>query len=87
MDRVFPLLTELGMDPYKRAAFLADPDGFVAAAGLPALSAEERGVLRGAGQGLGGQAEAGGAFRRAMFLVDPGPDPLPDPDPPAPQLS
>ena len=86
MDRIFPILQDLSIDPYLRAAYLRDPQGFLAAAGLSDLSADERAVLRDAGGGRGGAVEAGGPFTRSVFFLDPGPDPLPDPDPPTPQL-
>lgn len=74
MDAIFPLLTELGVDPYLRQAFRSDPAPFLAHL-PPAAEQALWAAVRGQDPGDAG-------CPRAAFLFDPGPDPLPDPDPP-----
>ncbi|WP_437292046.1 hypothetical protein [Sorangium sp. So ce406] len=75
MDRLFELLTELSIDPFKQAAFMADRQDEL-------LTDEERAALRQPGAPEGQAAIAGGAWTRCAGLLDPGPDPEEDPDPP-----
>ncbi|XYH92285.1 hypothetical protein ACMHYB_30935 [Sorangium sp. So ce1128] len=75
MDRLFDLLTELSIDPFKHAAFVADRQDEL-------LTDEERAALRQPGPPEAQAAIAGGAWARCALIADPGPDPDEDPDPP-----
>ncbi|KYF74049.1 hypothetical protein BE17_21020 [Sorangium cellulosum] len=75
MDRLFDLLTELSIDPFKQAAFVADRQDEL-------LTEEERAALRQPGPPGAQGAIAGGAWTRCAGIFDPGPDPEDDPDPP-----
>jgi hypothetical protein len=79
MERLFELLTELSVDPFKQEEFARDPEGFALAAGL---GAEERAALARLRGGAGDAGAAGVVWARCATCVDPGPDPMPDPDPP-----
>ena len=79
MERLFNLLTELTLDPFKQDEFLRDPAAGMAEAGL---TSEEQALLSrwsSAGQGA---AIAGCPWVRGACFSDPGPDPQPHPDPP-----
>ncbi|WP_437642009.1 hypothetical protein [Sorangium sp. So ce854] len=75
MDRLFDLLTELSIDPFKQAAFAANRQHEL-------LTEEERAALRQPGPPEAQGAIAGGAWTRCAGIFDPGPDPEDDPDPP-----
>jgi hypothetical protein len=75
MNRLFDLLTELSIDPWKHAAFVADRQD-------EALTEEERAAIARALSPEAQAAIAGGAWSRCAGLFDPGPDPEEDPDPP-----
>jgi hypothetical protein len=77
---MFELLTELSVDPFTHDAFLRDPEGVAAAAGL---SLEERAALFGFRRDDGDPAIANGVWARCACCADPGPDPEPNPDPSA----
>ncbi|MGK3993469.1 hypothetical protein [Sorangium sp. So ce1024] len=75
MDRLFKLFTELSVDPFEHAAFMAGGQD-------AALTDEERAALV-RSRSPEAQAEiAGGAWSRCAWIGDPGPDPDEDPDPP-----
>ncbi|WP_433937460.1 hypothetical protein AB3662_22785 [Sorangium cellulosum] len=75
MDRLFDLLTELSIDPFKQAAFVANRQDAL-------LTDEERAALRQPGAPEEQAAAHGGAWTRCAGIFDPGPDPEEDPDPP-----
>ncbi|WP_438030859.1 hypothetical protein [Sorangium sp. So ce233] len=75
MDHLFDLLTELSIDPFKQAAFVADRQDEL-------LTDEERAALRQPGAPEEQAAMDGGAWTRCAGIFDPGPDPEEDPDPP-----
>jgi hypothetical protein len=79
MERLFDLLTELSVDPFKQQAFARDPEAFAASFGL---GEEERAALSALRAGAPSAGPPGLSWSRAMTCVDPGPDPMPDPDPP-----
>ncbi|MGK3993467.1 hypothetical protein [Sorangium sp. So ce1024] len=73
MNHLFDLLTELSIDPFKQAAFVAERQ-------YELLTEEEQAALR---QPVAPEAQAsiaGGAWARCAFVLDPGPDPDDDPD-------
>ena len=73
-ERVFELLTELSIDPFKQEALRREPEAVLARAGI---SEPERRMMD---RWL--QADAAGLQRRSSaFFADPGDDPTPDPDP------
>ena len=73
MDHLFYLLTELSIDPFKQAAFVADRQDEL-------LTDEERAALEQPGSPEVQAAIAGGAWTRCASLLDPGPDPEEDED-------
>jgi|SRR6185436_12898342 len=75
MDHLFELLTELSIDPFKLAAFVADRQD-------QALTDEDRATLARSSSPEAQAAIAGGAWSRCALITDPGPDPEEDPDPP-----
>lgn len=77
MERMFELLTDLTIDPFKQEAFRRDPASFMKDAGLTPEEAARFSELG----GLPGELIAKGAWARCAAAVDPGPDPCPDPDP------
>ncbi|WP_437564547.1 hypothetical protein [Sorangium sp. So ce542] len=74
MNRLFDLLTELSIDPFKQAALAADRQAEL-------LTDEERAALAQPGSPEAQAAIAGGAWSRCAFILDPGPDPQEDEDP------
>ncbi|KYF70921.1 hypothetical protein [Sorangium cellulosum] len=73
MNHLFDLLTELSIDPFKQAAFVAERQDEL-------LTDEEQAALRHPGAPEAQAAIAGGAWARCAFVLDPGPDPDDDPD-------
>jgi hypothetical protein len=74
MDQIIATLTELGIDPYTRDAYARDPEGYLAAAGVPA---EMRDALARRDWQALDAGPRGGAWARCAACGDPGPDPLP----------
>ncbi|WP_437301768.1 hypothetical protein [Sorangium sp. So ce388] len=68
MNRLFDLLTELSIDPFKQAAAVADWQDEL-------LTDEERTALEQPGSPEVQAAIAGGAWTQCALLADPGPDP------------
>lgn len=77
MERMFELLTDLTIDPFKQEAFRRDPAAFLKDAGV---TPEEAALLSELGAAPA-ESIANGAWARCAGCVDPGPDPFPDPDP------
>lgn len=90
MDRLFNMLTELSVDPFKQHAFARDPARVIAESGLDST---ERALLAGWGRAEHDGAIASGAWTRGAAFFDPGEDPPeepelpeePDPEQPPPQ--